>query len=465
MIAVVGAGPVGMTMALLLARYGIECVLLDEDERTTCEGSRSICVQRASLEVFDRIGCGEQIAEEGVTWTCGRTYYRDVELFQVRFPARGAERFPPFVNLGQERVEQILLERVEADPLVDLRWRHRVVGYREGVLEIEGGGEVRADYVVACDGPHSTLRKQLGLDFPGHSHRDRFLIADIRAKLPFPNERRFFFDPPSNPGRQVLVHPQPDDVWRIDWQVPPEIDPEEERRGGHLDERIRAIVGDTPYQILWVTSYTFHQRMLPRFRSGRVFFAGDAAHVMSVFGARGMNSGVQDAENLAWKLWGVLDGWAPEALLDTYDTERRAAAAHNLAVTDATMRFMIPRTRAHLLARHVLLRLSPYVRPLRRFVNSGKLSEPFVYRDSPIVQSGGERLDVPGVGFVVLAPRAIEPPRTRVPVEVRRGDEPSFVVVRPDGHVAARTDDPWRLSELLERTAGGAVRASERIAA
>jgi 2-polyprenyl-6-methoxyphenol hydroxylase-like FAD-dependent oxidoreductase len=448
-VAVVGAGPVGMTMALSLARYGVPSVLLDEDEQTTCGGSRSICVQRATLEAFDRIGCGTQIAEEGVTWTCGRTYYRNVELFQVRFPASGPERFPPFVNLGQQRVEEILLERVEAEPLVDLRWRNRVVGYRDGVLHIESGGELEAEYIVACDGPHSTLRRLLGLEFPGHSHRDRFLIADIRAQLPFPSERRFFFDPPSNPGRQVLLHPQPDDVWRIDWQVPPEVDPEEERRNGRLDERVRAIVGDTPYEIVWVTAYTFHQRMLPRFREGRVFFAGDAAHVMSVFGARGMNSGVQDAENLAWKLWGVLEGWAPEPLLDTYDIERRAAAAYNLAVTDATMRFMVPRTRAHRLARHALLRLSPYVRPLRRFVNSGRLSEPFVYRESPIVAAGGERVDVQGRGFVALVGAAVEPPKTPVPLELRHEGD-GLVLVRPDGHVAARTADASRLPELLE---------------
>lgn len=448
-VAVVGAGPVGMTAALLLARYGVPSVLLDEDEGTTSEGSRSICVQRATLEALDRVGCGMQIAREGVTWTCGRTYYRDVELFQVSFPASGPERFPPFVNLGQQRVEQILVERVDAEPRIDLRWRSRVVGYRDGVLELEDGGEVEAEHVVACDGPHSTLRRLLGLSFPGHSHRDRFLIADVRAELPFPNERRFYFDPPSNPGRQVLLHPQPGDVWRIDWQVAPDIDVEDERRSGRLDERIRAIVGDSPYEIAWVTAYTFHQRLLERFREGRVLFAGDAAHLMSVFGARGLNSGIQDAENLAWKLWGVLEGWAPEALLDTYDAERRAAAAHNLAVTDATMRFIVPPTRAHRLARHALLRLSPYVRPLRRFVDSGRLSEPFVYRASPIVQSGGERLDVPAVPFVLLAPRELEAPPTPVPVEVRRGEEPAFVLVRPDGHVAARTPDPSRLPQLL----------------
>ncbi|MBA2383351.1 MAG: FAD-dependent monooxygenase [Actinobacteria bacterium] len=452
-VAVVGAGPVGMTMALSLARYGVPSVLLDEDEQTTCVGSRSICVQRATLEAFDRLGVGERMAEEGVTWTCGRTYYRNTELFQIRFPERGSERFPAFVNLSQERVERILLERVEAEPLVELRWRSRVVGVHDdadGVaLELEGGDDVSAPYAVACDGPHSTMRKLCRLDFPGHGHRDRFLIADIQARLPFPSERRFFFDPPSNRGRQVLLHPQPDDVWRIDWQVPPEVDAEEERESGRLDERIRAIVGDTPYELVWLTGYTFHQRMLRSFRSGRVFFAGDAAHVMAPFGARGMNSGVQDAENLAWKLWGVLEGWAPEALLDTYDGERRAAAAHNLRVVDETMRFMVPPTRARRLLRNAILRASQYVRPVRRLVNSGRLSEPFVYRGSPIVADGGERLDVRGRGFVALVGQEVELPRTQVPLELRHEGD-GLVLVRPDGHVAARTPDATRLPELLE---------------
>jgi 3-(3-hydroxy-phenyl)propionate hydroxylase len=176
---------------------------------------------------------------------------------------------------------------------------------------------------------------------------------------------------------------------------------------------------------------------------------------MAPFGARGMNSGVQDAENLAWKLWGVLDGWAPEALLDTYDTERRAAAAHNLRVVDETMRFMVPPTPTARLLRNAILRASQYVRPVRRLVNSGRLSEPFVYRESPIVACGGERLDVQGRGFVALVGEHVEPPQTRVPLEVRRSADgqgvKGLVLVRPDGHVAARASDPAGLPELLQR--------------
>ena len=227
------------------------------------------------------------------------------------------------------------------------------------------------------------------MGFPGHSHEDLFLICDIRATLPFPRERRFFFDPPWNPGRQVLVHPQPDDMWRIDWQVPSGTDVEAERASGALDRRIRQVVGaTTPYELAWVTAYRFHQRLAPRFRVGRVLLAGDAAHLMSPFGARGLNSGAADAENLAWKLALVLGGRAPEALLDSYDAERRAAAIENLAVTDASMRFMVPHGPVRRGARNAILRGSVRFATLRRLVNSGRLSQPFTYAS---LAGGGAR--------------------------------------------------------------------------
>jgi hypothetical protein len=224
------------------------------------------------------------------------------------------------------------------------------------------------------------------MGFPGHSHEDLFLICDVRADLPFPNERRFFFDPPWNPGRQVLVHPQPDGIWRIDWQVPPGTDADAERANGGLDRRIRAVVGESAaYELVWATVYRFHQRLVERYRAGRVLLAGDAAHLMSPFGARGLNSGAADAENLAWKLALVLRGDAPGHLLDSYHHERRAAALENLAVTDRSMRFMVPHGRLRRLARDTILRSSLRVPAARRWVNSGRLAQPFVYAPSPIV--------------------------------------------------------------------------------
>lgn len=392
---IVGAGPVGLTLALCLARRGVPCMLVEVADDISREGSKAICIQEASLEILERAatGCGQAIAERGVTWTIGRTSYRSTALFSTHFEPTGGV-FPPFVNLAQADTTALLLTAAQGAyrDLIELRFGHRVVALEDAgdavTLTVEGPrgrDALRAGVVVGCDGAHSTVRRLIGVGFPGHSHPDWFLIADIRAKLPFPNERRFFFNPPFNPGHQVLVMPQPDNIWRIDWGMRGNAHPDEERTSGRLDRRIRAIAGDADYEIVWVSAYRFHQRLATSLRVGRVFLAGDAAHLMSPFGARGMNSGIADAENLAWKLWLVMSGRAPAALLATYDAERRAAAIDNLAITDATMRFMVPPTHRARLARNAILRGSTRSAALRRRVDSGRLFQPFAYADSPIV--------------------------------------------------------------------------------
>jgi len=392
-VAIVGAGPVGLTLALRLATLGVDSVVLEANGRLRGEGSKALCMQRETLECWARLGFGEQVADRGVAWTLGRTYYRDLELFQTRFPVVGRDHFPPFVNVSQTEVERLMVARCEVSPRVTLCWDHRVSGIeqsRDGVTVVAHTSSVpvmvTASYAVGADGSRSTVRKLLGIDFPGHSHADQFLIADVRAELPFPDERRFFFDPPWNPGRTVLVHPQPGSVWRIDWQVPPEFDLNAEQASGRLAQRIRKVVGEADYELVWSTAYRFHQRLAARLRVGRTFLVGDAAHLMSPFGARGLNSGVADAENLAWKLARVLSGHAPGSLLYTYETERRAAAVENLRVTDATMRFIVPPGRLRLLARNAVLRCSRWSQRMRRLVDSGQLSQPYVYAGSPIVE-------------------------------------------------------------------------------
>jgi len=391
-VAVVGAGPVGMTLAGRLAQHGVSVILLEQHPQHTGEGSKALCMQRETLEIWARLGVGERVAQRGVQWNVGRTYFRGRELFQTRLPANAGDHFPPFVNINQTEVEELLLARVGELAAVDLRWGHRLTGLaqdRDGVTlradTPDGQATFRVAYLVGTDGAHSQVRHLLGMGFPGHSHRDLFLICDIRARLAFPNERRFFFDPPWNPGRQVLIHPQPDDTWRIDWQVPSDTDLEVERASGRLDRRIRAVIGDsTSYELAWATVYRFHQRLVDRFRAGRVLLAGDAAHLVSPFGARGLNSGVADAENLAWKLPLLLAGLAPDRLLESYHLERRAAAVENQLRTDATMRFMVPHGPLRRLARDAILRGSLRARRLRRFVNSGRLAEPFAYGASPL---------------------------------------------------------------------------------
>ena len=408
-VAVIGAGPIGMTLAGRLAQHGVSVLLLEQHSQHTGEGSKALCMQRETLEIWARLGIGERVAQRGVQWNLGRTYFRGRELFQVRLPGSAGDHFPPFVNINQTEVEEMLLARLAELPKVDLRWSHLLVGLSQDADGVTlrcktpgGAATLRVAYLVGADGAHSTVRRLLGAGFPGHSHPDLFLICDIRAHLSFPHERRFFFDPPENPGRQVLIHPQPDDTWRIDWQVPPSTDLDAERASGVLDRRIRALVGAaTPYELAWVTLYRFHQRLVERFRIGRVLLAGDSAHLLSPFGARGLNSGAADAENLAWKLAAVLGGDASDRLLESYHIERRAAALENLAVTDATMRFMVPRGPLRRAVRNAILLGSLRVPRLRRFVNSGRLAQPFSYANSPIVVPSPRDARLPPIGGVV----------------------------------------------------------------
>ncbi|MGH2603306.1 MAG: FAD-dependent oxidoreductase, partial [Dehalococcoidia bacterium] len=388
-VAVVGAGPIGLTLALRLAQRGIGVTLLEAQAHPERIGSKAICMQRETLEIWARAGIGEEVAQRGIQWRVGRTYLGTRELFSVTLPGTTDDHFPPFVNISQSEVEELLLDRCLAAG-VDVRLGWRLAGLAQDANGVEaifetdtGEGRLRVPYLVGADGAHSGVRHALGLEFRGYGFDDQFLICDLRARLPYPAERRFFFDPPWNPGRQVLIHPQPDDVWRIDWQVPPAFDLDAERSDGRLEARVRSVIGPgVELELVWATVYRFSQRVVDRFRVGRVFLAGDAAHLMSPFGARGLNSGAADAENLAWKLALVLDGVAPATLLETYDVERRAAALENLAVTDATMRFMVPHGPWRRAWRNLVLRLSPRSGWFRARVNSGRLSQPAAYAAS-----------------------------------------------------------------------------------
>jgi 3-(3-hydroxy-phenyl)propionate hydroxylase len=452
-VVVIGAGPVGQTTALLLARWGIPVVVLDAQPQRTLEGSRSICQQRDTLDVWDAVGAGRQIADEGVTWRVARTYFRDHELFHVAFSDPGDSPFPPWVNIAQSRVEQILDERIAEAPLIEVRSGHRVTGLRDlgdrvvvDVATADGPATVEAPYVLACAGARGdVVRDALGLGFEGWSFDDRFLICDIRCDLPERRlERRFHFDPEWNPGRQVLIHPCPDSVFRIDWQVEPGFDLDAARASGALGERIRQVVGARPYDVVWCTVYRFHSRSVDRMRSGRVLLAGDVAHLMAPFGARGLNSGVADAENAAWKLAFVLHGWADETLLDSYDTERRAAARENLAATSRTMDFLVPQTEEGRARRRDVLERAVTDPGARGEIDSGTLYAAHRYDGSPRPPVADGRLRaLARDGLLLLAADEIDPPAIDVPhnVATDAGVLPGEVwLVRPDAHVAAVTD-------------------------
>ncbi|GAA2151987.1 FAD-dependent oxidoreductase [Actinomadura napierensis] len=513
-----GAGPVGLVAALLLARSGVPATVLEAADRCEPIGSKAICFQRDVLDVLDRAGCAERMIARGVTWTTGRTYYRGTELFAVTFPDSGRSDVPPWINISQAEVERYLRELADAEPLVDVRYGHRVTGLHQDAdgVQVRANGPdgeitVAGSHLVGADGPHSAVRRLLGVRFPGRSFDDRFLICDIRADLPFPNERRFYFDPEWNPGRQVLVHQCPDRTWRIDWQMPAGYDFEAERASGALDDRIRKITGDAPYEIVWASVYRFHQRCAETFHRDRVLLAGDAAHLYAPFGARGLNSGVQDAENLAWKIAFVRRGHGSERLLASYDAERRAAAHENPAVTTRTMEFLVPQTPEERGQRLTTLEAALTDPAARTLIDSGRLAEPYWYLDSPLTTpsgpvdgfpraAGAVRPPLPGVlcpdgpcvvdgretrlrrlfgtGFVALAAGGercarIREPAAGVPVAVHALDVidttgvlrtaldagPDTVhLVRPDGHLAAvlPSFDPGAFAAALRRACGRA---------
>jgi 3-(3-hydroxy-phenyl)propionate hydroxylase len=379
-----------MTAALDLAHYGIPSVVVDEDHELSA-GSRAIAFHQSALAVWEKLGVVEPMLQSGIAWWVRHTYRGLRELYVQDFGQPAPGYLPRYINLPQMDVERFLLERIMETALIDLRWRQRVSDFSQNengvtlTLETPDGRQhLSGQYVLACDGARSSMRKFLDLHFPGQTFNDYFLIADVRADLNFPAEPRFFFDHPTNPGHTILIHPQPAGIWRIDWQIGSSASPEMESTPEKMEKRIRSLIGETPYELVWLSTYRFHQRLLTRFGHGHVFFAGDSAHLVAPFGARGLNSAIQDVENLTWKLAYVLKGLAPPALLETYQLERWAAQAENQRVTRATMRFMAPDTPWLRLRRNAILWLSGFFAPARRWVDSGKMSIPFVYKNTPL---------------------------------------------------------------------------------
>ena len=395
-VAIVGAGPVGLSLAIDLAQRGIPVVVLDNDDRLST-GSRAICFAKRTLEIFDRLGVGDRMVAKGVSWNVGKVFLRDEQVYRFDLlPDAGHER-PAFVNLQQYYVEGYLAERAAQMPLVDLRWRNEVVatqlhGDRVALAIATPDGEypLDADYVIACDGSRSAVRRHLGLESKGRTFRDRFLIADVRMDVEAPAERWFWFDPAFHPNQSVLLHRQPDGVWRIDFQLGWDADPEYEKKPENIVPRVRALLAHSPamkdaaFTLEWASVYTFACMRMDGFRHGRVLFAGDAAHGVSPFGARGANSGVQDADNLGWKLAAVIRGRAPDALLDTYAREREAAADENIRHSTRATDFITPKSAASRLFRDAVLALAKTQPFARTLVNSGRLSTPTTLRDSPL---------------------------------------------------------------------------------
>jgi 3-(3-hydroxy-phenyl)propionate hydroxylase len=494
-VVVVGAGPVGLSLAVDLAQRGQPVLLLDDADRIG-EGSRAICFSKRSLEFWDRLGVATRMVEKGVVWSVGRIFHGERQLYQFNLLPEDGHKMPAFINLQQYYAEAYLVDRVGQLPEIDLRWRNKVVGLAQRndhvVLDVEtpeGLYQLAATYIVACDGARSTLRAMVGAGFQGRVFEDQFLIADVRMAAAFPTERWFWFDPPFHAGRSALLHKQPDHVWRIDLQLSRDADAAVERRPENVRPRIERMLGHDNFEFEWISIYKFQCRRMARFIHDRVIFAGDAAHQVSPFGARGANSGLEDAENLGWKLARVLAGASPETLLSSYDIERSAAADENIRESTRSTDFMAPESMQEARLRQAVLALAGETEFAKRMINGGRLSTPSVYatplstpdrdswtggpppgasiKDAPLqVRNGAETfltdvLKDSGHGFSLLAfanGAAIDAVEGIAPIRV--GNDAEFVdasglaaarydatpgsayLLRPDGYVAARFRQP-----------------------
>lgn len=391
---IAGAGPVGLVAALALARAGVRSVVLD-DKDTLNDGSRAICLSRHSIETFAQLGVAEPFLAKALGWTHGRCYYRDREFYRLEMPHSAEERFLPMYNIQQQYIERYLVEAAQREPeFIDLRWQSRVAtvqqdaaGVTLGVETPAGAYGLRGDWLLAADGARSAVRRGLGLSLAGTNLSGDYVIADVRMRHDFPTERRAFFNCSARPQGTVLIHRQPDDIWRLDYQLDDDEDREEAVREDRIRdsvERILAMIGhDGPWELEWWSIYTANTLCLDDYRHGRVLFIGDSAHIVPIFGVRGLNNGIADALNAAWKLACVVQGRATGALLDSYSPERRGATLDVFANAGRSARFMTPPTRGHALLREAALELALTQEFPRRLADPRQV-QPYTYAGSAL---------------------------------------------------------------------------------
>lgn len=496
---IVGAGPVGLTLALDLARNGHTVKVLNRLDFVTA-GSKAICFAKRTLDIWQRLGVGAEIVKAGVIWNVGKVFRGSAAdpIYSFDMLPVKDQQMPGFVNIQQYRVEDILLAALAGFPNVDIRWGHAVNDAVQNDSDVtvrvhtaDGDYSIQADWVIACDGARSTIREAMGLDFEGRVFEDNFLIADIKMSKPHPAERWFWFDPPFNPGQSALLHKQPDNIWRLDFQLGWNIDREACIRPENVAPLVRGMLGgDVEFEPVWYSVYTFQCRRMERFIHNRVIFAGDSAHLVSPFGARGCNGGVADVDNLGWKLDLVMRGQSPPSLLESYNHEAVVMADQNIQASSRSTDFMTPKNAASVAFRDAVLDLAEHHAFARPFVNSGRLSVAGAYPGSPLntaddpascwrgIAPGSVAIDAPvgsewlfdylGDAFLLLAYgwagreidglKIINVGASETLIIERYNLEPgSAYLIRPDQHVAARWRHPEasQIAVALKKARGG----------
>ena len=483
-VVIAGGGLAGLTLACDLAQRGIRCVLLDEDDTVGVRGasSRGICYAQKSLETFERLGIYERIRAKGITWSVGRTFSGADEVYAFDLKDESLSEQPPFINLQQFYLEWFLVERILELDAEAIRWKSKVAAIRDAGshvrVEVEtpaGRYALEATWFIDATGANSRIRNAMGLQINASLGTDRWCISDVRFKRPLPAERWTWIDAPFNGGRAVWQHLMADEVWRLDYQMSEHDDPESISRPEVAGARLREQLGPgVDFEFVWIGPYQYRDHLLEQFKVGRTIFIGDAAHVVSPFGARGGNNGIQDAANLGWKLALVLGGEAGGDLIDSYHAERHPAAAENLQVTSRTTRFLAPRSPHEHRMRRAVVALARRFEFARKLANTGRMAQANAYPPSRwapdgvaslqnIDLGGGETvmrllaggtrflgLWVGGEGEALAAMRSIE---ARFPISLRAIAEASraarhlgveagtLVLVRPDAYVAARIEN------------------------
>lgn len=477
-VVIIGGGPTGLTAALDLASRGIRSVIIMK-ENTVVVGSRAICFSKKTLEVINRLKQVDKMLDKGVVWNVGKVFNDEDLVYEFNLLPEEGHKIPAFVNLQQYYFEEYLVDAVHENRWIDLRWEEEMVDFEQDEDKVsmtiktpEGNYQIEAEYMLACDGVRSPTRKKLGVPYEGEEFEENFLIADITMENDFPTERWFWFDPPFNRGYSALLHKQPDDVWRIDLQLGWDIDKEEELDPERIKGRLRQMLGEEmKFELEWTSIYQFRCMRMPKFVHNRIIFAGDSAHLVSPFGARGANSGVQDIDNLIWKLAYVLKEKAPKKLLETYDEERSPATDENIFHSSNATDFISPKSEVSLQFRNAALNLAQHNSFARTIINSGRLSNPFRYINSSLItpdsdtdwttnlQTGYAAKDaIFGNGFLIDAfgnefsllvfrPQGFQHDLVKV-LSVTDSDKDviqkydlkrdSWYLIRPDHHIAAR---------------------------
>ncbi|PZG15269.1 FAD-dependent monooxygenase [Nonomuraea aridisoli] len=465
---IVGAGPTGLLLAGDLAVRGVPCMIVDREPQGS-KLSRAFVVHARTLEQLDARGVAGELIETGTIFTTMRLFDRlDIDMSLLR------SRFPFLLCTPQYNTERVLADRASRMGVEVLRGVE-VVGLHQDADGVDVNMRIdrtvhtrRAKFVVGADGARSVVRDALGVPFLGRSAVESVMLADVRLRRPPTRElaleagaEGFCFIAPFGDGRYRII------AWDRRRQLPSSAPVTLQE----VSDIVRRVMGADLglYDVRWLTRFHSDERQVPHYRVGRVFLAGDAAHVHSPVGGQGMNTGLQDAANLGWKLAAAVQGWAPDGTLDTYHAERHPVGRMVLRLSGRLLTTALARTRRARAARAALpiVNLFPPAAQRLRETMSGlaisypapAASHPLTGRRVPDVRLTGEagRLyEALREGrFVLLAP-AGEPAATETPLPAHvlhatpRSPRLPLMLVRPDGYVAwaSTAEDPAVVSSL-----------------